>query len=75
MKLDDIDFEVTMGKHRFRISQMTIADIDQIRTIAEAILQSEILECEIKALLCAFQLYIESLVETEDYRQAGGEAH
>lgn len=75
MKLDDIDFEVTMGNHKFRISQMTEVDIDQIKTIAEAILTSEILECDIKAILCAFQLYIESLVETEDYRLGGGEGH
>lgn len=75
MKLEDIDFEMSFENHKFKISELSDQDINQIEAIGEAILLEKILTCKVKAIICAFQLYIESLVETDDWLSKGNRHH
>jgi hypothetical protein len=74
-KLEDIDFTFQFENHKFKLSELSQEDIDQVETIVEAILHSKVLECRTKATICAFQLYIESLVETDEWISSGNKHH
>lgn len=73
--LDDVDFTFSFDGHSYKISDFTTQDTEQIQTIADAIIHSGVLDCKIKAIICAFQLYIESLVETTEWASSGKSHH
>lgn len=73
--LEDVDFTMQFENHKFKLSELTEQDIDQVNTIREAILHAEVMTCTTKATIAAFQLYIESLVETDDWIASGNKHH
>lgn len=75
MKLEDVDFEIQYSRHKFKISELSHEDIDQIKKINQAILMENIFGCEVKSMICAFQLYVESIVATNEWAEQGNPPH
>lgn len=75
MRLEDVDFELEYDTHKFKLSEFTDNDIDQIKKITEAIMLEKIFDCDVKATICAFQLFIESIIATDDWISKGNHHH
>ena len=67
MRLEDIDFEYVFGDVSQKLSTLTESQIDQINKISEAILHQRIFDCPTKAILAAFQLWLEAEVSLLDF--------
>ncbi len=75
MKKDDVDFEIHLGDRKLKLSELDEDQIDSIRVIAESIQEAGIFDCEIKSILCGFQVYLESIVETDQWIEKGNKHH
>lgn len=75
MKLTDVDFEFSNGFFTQKLSDLTEDEIDEVNRIAQAILEHRIFECETKAVLAAFQIYLESQAETNEWVADGNHHH
>lgn len=75
MKLEDIDFALEHPYGTIKLSELTIEDVEQIAKIADAIIMEGLLDHDIKAVLAAFQLYIESIIQTNEWISDGNKHH
>jgi len=75
MKLTDVDFEFSNGFFTQRLSDLSDDEIDEVNRIAQAILDNKIFDCETKAVLAAFQIYLESQAETNEWLSDGKHHH
>jgi hypothetical protein len=64
--MHEIDFQFTYGEVTQRLSELTKQEVNQINKIAEAIQEERIFDCSVKAILAAFQLWLESRVQLEE---------
>ena len=71
MKKDDVDFEIVLGDRKLRLSELEPDQISSIESIANRILGAGVFDCPTKALLCGFQVYLESIVETDQWLEDG----
>lgn len=75
MKLEEVDFEFKSGRHGIKLSELTVADIKQIKKISQAIIKEKIFDCPIKALIAGFQLFVEAHVESNELCESGKHQH
>lgn len=75
MKLTDVDFEFSNGFYSQRLSELTDDEIDEVNRIAQAILDHKIFECETKAVLAAFQIFLDAQAETNEWISVGNQHH
>lgn len=75
MKLTDVDFEYSNGFYSQKLSEVSEDEIEEINRIAQAILDHKIFDCETKAVLAAFQIFLEAQAETNEWISEGGKHH
>lgn len=75
MKKEDVDFEMILGERKIRLSELDQDQINSIQSIASRIINHGIFDCPVKALLCGFQVYLESIVETDQWLEDGNKHH
>lgn len=75
MKKEDVDFEMHLGERKMRLSELDPHQIQSIKEIRDRIIGAGIFDCEVKALLCGFQVYLESIVETDRWLEDGNKHH
>lgn len=75
MEIWDCDFEFQNEFQTTRLSEMTIEEIKQIESMASLILTHKVFTCPTRATIAAFNLYLQSLAETNEYIAEGGNPH
>ena len=75
MKLEDLDFALQHEHGTIRLSELTDDDMVQIKKVTAAIVEAKIFKDHYKAILAAFHLYVESVIETNQWSAEGNPHH
>ena len=75
MKLEDVDVALEHDTGTIRLSQLSKEDLEQIRALADYIIDSDLFEDRYQAIIAAFHVFADSFVETNLYLESGRMHH
>lgn len=75
MKFEDVDFELQNEFATISLSDLSQDDINQINKVADAIQMENIFRDRTLAIIAGFNLYLQSLAQTNEWIAEGGKHH